>query len=151
MLQMDSVIFKKSFCFSYFRLMAKAKSTYFCQHCGYESPKWLRPCPSCKPWSAFVEEGVEKTGSNVREWRSTSTPSTSRRSSKAAVINELVYQDEQRVTTPDKEFNRVLGGGSVTGALVLIGGEPGIGKSTLMLQLALSIPEVKILYISVGK
>lgn len=128
--------------------MAKAKSTYFCQQCGYESPKWLGQCPSCKQWNTFVEEVVEKTSSKVPEWRSTSASTTSRRSNKAAIINEIVYQDEQRLTTPDKEFNRVLGGGIVPGSLVLIGGEPGIGKSTLMLQLALGIPKVKTLYIS---
>ena len=128
--------------------MAKAKTTYFCQQCGYESPKWLGQCPSCKQWNTFVEEVVEKTGSKVPEWRSTTTPTSSRRTNKAAIINEIVYQDEQRLTTPDKEFNRVLGGGIVPGSLVLIGGEPGIGKSTLMLQLALGIPKVKTLYIS---
>ncbi|HLT87799.1 MAG TPA: DNA repair protein RadA [Sphingobacterium sp.] len=128
--------------------MAKAKSTYFCQHCGYESAKWLGQCPSCKQWNTFVEEVVEKVSSKVPEWRSTSVPTSSRRANKAAIINEIVYQDEQRLATLDKEFNRVLGGGIVPGSLVLIGGEPGIGKSTLMLQLALGIPKIKTLYIS---
>src|SRR5690606_40266366 len=71
-----------------------------------------------------------------------------KRTNKAAVIHEIVYQEEQRLLTPDKEFNRVLGGGIVPGSLVLIGGEPGIGKSTLMLQVALSMPNSKVLYIS---
>lgn len=129
--------------------MAKTKSAYFCQSCGYESPKWLGQCPSCKQWNSFVEEVVEKSSSRVPEWRSTSTVTgTNKRSNKAAIIHEIVYSEEQRILSPDKEFNRVLGGGIVPGSLVLIGGEPGIGKSTLMLQLALSIPQVKTLYIS---
>ena len=129
--------------------MAKTKSAYFCQSCGYESPKWLGQCPSCKQGNTVVEEIVEKASSRVPEWRSTSTgPGIQKRTNKAAVIHEIVYSEEQRILTPDKEFNRVLGGGIVPGSLVLIGGEPGIGKSTLMLQLALSIPKVKTLYIS---
>ncbi len=128
--------------------MAKSKSAYFCQSCGYESPKWLGQCPSCKQWNTFVEEVVEKSSSRVPEWRSTSTSATPKRTNKAAVIHEIVYSEEQRIFSPDKEFNRVLGGGIVPGSLVLIGGEPGIGKSTLMLQLALSIPKIKTLYIS---
>lgn len=129
--------------------MAKSKSAFFCQSCGYESPKWLGQCPSCKQWNSFVEEVVEKASSRVPEWRSTVTHSgTVKRTNKAAIIHEIIYSEEQRITTPDKEFNRVLGGGIVAGSLVLIGGEPGIGKSTLMLQLALSIPNIKVLYIS---
>ena len=129
--------------------MAKTKSAYFCQSCGYESSKWLGQCPSCKEWNTFVEEVVDKGSSRVPEWRSsTISPSTNKRSNKAAIIHEIVYSEEQRILSPDKEFNRVLGGGIVPGSLVLIGGEPGIGKSTLMLQLALSIPKVKTLYIS---
>lgn len=129
--------------------MAKSKSAYFCQSCGYESPKWLGQCPSCKQWNSFVEEVVEKSSSRVPEWRSTTTAAgLQKRAKKAAIIHEIVYSEEQRIATPDNEFNRVLGGGIVPGSLVLIGGEPGIGKSTLMLQLALSIPHVKVLYIS---
>ena len=130
--------------------MAKSKSAYFCQSCGYESAKWLGQCPSCKQWNSFVEEVVSSGPSRVPEWRSSlSSPSNSKkRSNKAAVIHEIVYSDERRILTPDNEFNRVLGGGIVRGSLVLIGGEPGIGKSTLMLQLALSIPKIRTLYIS---
>lgn len=127
--------------------MAKTKSAYFCQDCGYESAKWLGQCPSCKSWNSFVEEVVEKKGSSrVPEWRSTATKAST--TNKAAIIHEIVYKDEDRVLTPDQEFNRVLGGGIVPGSLVLIGGEPGIGKSTLMLQIALSTPNVKTLYVS---
>ena len=130
--------------------MAKSKSAYFCQSCGYESPKWLGQCPSCKQWNSFVEEVVEKSSSRVPEWRSTTATVSGapKRANKAAIIHEIVYSEEQRILTPDKEFNRVLGGGIVPGSLVLIGGEPGIGKSTLMLQLALSLPNIKVLYIS---
>lgn len=129
--------------------MAKSKSAYFCQSCGYESPKWLGQCPSCKQWNTFVEEVVTTSSSRVPEWRSTTVGSgATKRTNKAAIIHEIVYSEEQRILTPDKEFNRVLGGGIVPGSLVLIGGEPGIGKSTLMLQLALSLPEVRTLYIS---
>jgi len=129
--------------------MAKSKSAYFCQSCGYESPKWMGQCPSCKQWNSFVEEVVTPASSRVPEWRSTTAGTTAtKRTNKAAIIHEIVYSEEQRILTPDKEFNRVLGGGIVPGSLVLIGGEPGIGKSTLMLQLALSLPAVKTLYIS---
>ncbi|MFZ4262826.1 DNA repair protein RadA [Sphingobacterium sp. HJSM2_6] len=129
--------------------MAKSKSAYFCQSCGYESPKWLGQCPSCKQWNSFVEEVVEKASSRVPEWRSSASPvGASKRTNKAAIIHEIVYSEEQRLETLDREFNRVLGGGIVPGSLVLIGGEPGIGKSTLMLQLALGLPKVKTLYIS---
>ena len=128
--------------------MAKTKSAYFCQSCGYESAKWLGQCPSCKQWNTFVEEVVDKGSSRVPEWRSTAAAGSPKRTNKAAVIHEIVYSEEKRILTPDSEFNRVLGGGIVPGSLVLIGGEPGIGKSTLMLQLALSIPQVKTLYIS---
>lgn len=128
--------------------MAKSKSAHFCQSCGYESPKWLGQCPSCKQWNTFVEEVVTPTSSRVPEWRSTNNSASGKRQNQAAIIHEIVYTEEQRLITPDKEFNRVLGGGIVPGSLVLIGGEPGIGKSTLMLQLALSIPASKVLYIS---
>ncbi|WP_149527370.1 DNA repair protein RadA [Sphingobacterium hotanense] len=129
--------------------MAKTKSAYFCQSCGYDSPKWLGQCPSCKQWNSFVEEVVEKSSSRVPEWRSTaSSKAETKRANKAAIIHEIVYSEEQRIVTPDKEFNRVLGGGIVPGSLVLIGGEPGIGKSTLMLQLALTVSHVKTIYIS---
>lgn len=128
--------------------MAKSKSAHFCQSCGYESPKWLGQCPSCKQWNTFVEEVVTPPPSRVPEWRSTNNSTSGKRQNQAAIIHEIVYTEEQRLITPDKEFNRVLGGGIVPGSLVLIGGEPGIGKSTLMLQLALSIPASKVLYIS---
>ena len=126
--------------------MAKSKVAYFCQSCGFESPKWLGKCPSCQQWNTFVEEVIEKVNVAVPNWKSNST--TTQRSNKPVQVSEITFDQEQRMLTPDKEFNRVLGGGIVAGSLVLIGGEPGIGKSTLMLQLALNMPGVKVLYVS---
>jgi DNA repair protein RadA/Sms len=126
--------------------MAKSKVAYFCQSCGFESPKWLGKCPSCQQWNTFVEEIIEKTNTAVPTWKSNST--STQRSNKPVQISEITFDEEQRTLTPDKEFNRVLGGGIVAGSLVLIGGEPGIGKSTLMLQLALNMPQMKVLYVS---
>ena len=125
--------------------MAKTKSAYFCQSCGYESAKWLGKCPSCNQWNSFVEEVIQKGSNSVPEWK---TASGGSRIAKPSAIDEIVFAEESRLITPDGEFNRVLGGGIVPGSLVLIGGEPGIGKSTLMLQLALNLPGMKILYVS---
>src|ERR1700761_189557 len=126
--------------------MAKTKIAYFCQSCGFESPKWLGKCPSCQQWNTFAEEIIEKANSSIPDWKA---PSTSlQRSNKPTPVSEITFNEEDRILTPDAEFNRVLGGGIVAGSLVLIGGEPGIGKSTLMLQLALSMPNIKVLYIS---
>lgn len=126
--------------------MAKSKVAYFCQSCGFESPKWLGKCPSCQQWNTFVEEVIEKVNVAVPTWKSNST--STQRSNKPVQVSEITFDEEQRTLTPDKEFNRVLGGGIVAGSLVLIGGEPGIGKSTLMLQLALNMPQMKVLYVS---
>lgn len=126
--------------------MAKSKVAYFCQSCGFESPKWLGKCPSCQQWNTFVEELIEKVNVAVPTWKSNST--STQRSNKPVQVSEITFDQEQRMLTPDKEFNRVLGGGIVAGSLVLIGGEPGIGKSTLMLQLALNMSNLKVLYVS---
>lgn len=126
--------------------MAKTRSAYFCQSCGYESAKWLGKCPSCNQWNTFVEEVIEKSKSGVSDWKGSST--SLQRSNKPAQIHEIIYSEESRIITSDKEFNRVLGGGIVGGSIVLIGGEPGIGKSTLMLQIALNLPGLKVLYVS---
>ncbi|MGF7075228.1 DNA repair protein RadA [Mucilaginibacter sp. 3215] len=126
--------------------MAKSKIAYFCQSCGFESPKWLGKCPSCQQWNTFVEEVIEKGNAAVPAWKPAST--SQQRANKPVAVTEITYTEEHRVPTPDKEFNRVLGGGIVPGSLVLIGGEPGIGKSTLMLQLALNMPNQKVLYVS---
>jgi DNA repair protein RadA/Sms len=126
--------------------MAKSKIAYFCQSCGFESPKWLGKCPSCQQWNTFVEEVIEKGNASVPAWKPAST--SQQRANKPVQVTDITYTEEHRVPTPDKEFNRVLGGGIVPGSLVLIGGEPGIGKSTLMLQLALNMPHQKVLYVS---
>ncbi|MGN6639279.1 MAG: DNA repair protein RadA [Mucilaginibacter sp.] len=126
--------------------MAKTKVAYFCQSCGFESPKWLGKCPSCGQWNTFAEEIIEKANVAIPNWKTTST--TMQRANKPVQVAEISFDEEHRVLTPDKEFNRVLGGGIVAGSLVLIGGEPGIGKSTLMLQLALNMPGMKVLYVS---
>ncbi|MEO6150938.1 MAG: DNA repair protein RadA [Mucilaginibacter sp.] len=126
--------------------MAKTKFAYFCQSCGYESAKWLGKCPSCAQWNTFAEEIIEKAKTSVPDWKAPST--TLQRSNKPIQVADITFNEEHRLLTPDKEFNRVLGGGIVAGSLVLIGGEPGIGKSTLMLQLALNMPKLKVLYVS---
>lgn len=126
--------------------MAKSKVAYFCQSCGFESPKWLGKCPSCGQWNTLVEEVIEKANVAVPDWKPSST--SMQRSNKPIEVADITFDEDQRILTPDKEFNRVLGGGIVAGSLVLIGGEPGIGKSTLMLQLALNMPNLKVLYVS---
>ncbi len=128
--------------------MAKTKFAYFCQSCGFESAKWLGKCPSCQQWNTFVEEIIDKGTPNnaVPTWKVSSN--TQQRANKPVQVADITFNEEDRVLTPDKEFNRVLGGGIVAGSLVLIGGEPGIGKSTLMLQLALNMPNIKVLYVS---
>jgi DNA repair protein RadA/Sms len=126
--------------------LAKSKIAYFCQSCGYESAKWLGKCPSCAQWNTFVEEVIEKANVSVPNWKAAST--TQQRANKPVQVADITFTDEDRLLTPDAEFNRVLGGGIVAGSLVLIGGEPGIGKSTLMLQLALNMPNLKVLYVS---
>ncbi len=125
--------------------MAKVKSSFFCQNCGHQSPKWLGKCPSCGDWNTFVEELVEKEDKNEKgSWR---TSNTQKIVNKPRAIHEITYSEQPRTITKDKELNRVLGGGIVPGSMVLIGGEPGIGKSTLMLQIALSLPS-RVLYVS---
>ena len=127
--------------------MSKIKKAYFCQSCGYQSPKWLGKCPSCESWNTMVEELVQKEDTNKKgSWKTSSTSRT--RANKPRKLEEIQFSAQQRVITPDEELNRVLGGGIVPGSLVLIGGEPGIGKSTLMLQIALTLNQLKVLYVS---
>ncbi|WP_421945363.1 DNA repair protein RadA [Pedobacter sp.] len=125
--------------------MAKSKTAYFCQSCGYESAKWMGKCPSCNQWNTFVEEIVEKTPASVPTWKN---ETTGRKVNKPSKVDEIEQSVERRISTNDKELDRVLGGGLVEGSLILIGGEPGIGKSTLMLQLALNLDGKKLLYVS---
>jgi DNA repair protein RadA/Sms len=126
--------------------MSKTKTLFFCQSCGYESAKWLGKCPTCGAWNSFVEEVVVKAEANKNEW-SGKSPSREKMA-KPRTLAEITASAEVRLQTPDAELNRVLGGGIVPGSLVLIGGEPGIGKSTLMLQLGLTLTRLKILYVS---
>lgn len=120
--------------------MAKLKSVYYCQNCGAQSPKWIGRCPSCNEWNTYVEEIINAKPKD--------TSYTSSRSSSPQILSEVKLNDEHRIALPDAELNRVLGGGLVPGSVILIGGDPGIGKSTLMLQLALSLTNKKILYVS---
>lgn len=123
--------------------MAKAKTAYFCQECGYNSPKWVGRCPSCGEWNTLVQEVIEKEDKKTAvSWKSVNL------ASRPKAITEIVYENEPRIVTKDGELNRVLGGGIVQGSLVLIGGEPGIGKSTLMLQIALTLSDRRVLYVS---
>ncbi|WP_181351083.1 DNA repair protein RadA [Thalassobacillus sp. CUG 92003] len=126
--------------------MAKRKSKFVCQECGYESAKWMGKCPGCHQWNTFVEE-VEATGNSSRHTFQTSSSSGVAKPEK---ITEIKTEKEPRVTTDMPEFNRVLGGGIVPGSLVLIGGDPGIGKSTLLLQVSsqLADRDFPVLYIS---
>lgn len=121
--------------------MAKTKSVYFCQSCGYESPKWLGKCPACGEWNTFVEE-------KVTVGKKSNSKSSRSGMAQPIKLSEIETLDEPRIHMPSEELNRVLGGGLVAGSLTLIGGEPGIGKSTLLLQNILSIRNKKILYIS---
>ena len=121
--------------------MAKIKSAWFCSECGAESPKWQGKCPSCGAWNTMVEEKISaKSSKNAAGVR--------RAKSKIQKVTEIELNEEPRIKMPSNELNRVLGGGLVAGSLVLIGGEPGIGKSTLVLQNILSIRSKKILYVS---
>ncbi|CAL2062550.1 DNA repair protein RadA [Tenacibaculum sp. 190524A05c] len=123
--------------------MAKTKTTYFCQNCGAQHAKWVGQCPNCKEWNTVVEEVVQKE--EKRNWKS---PSNSQKTvSKPLKIQEIELNTEERIQTRNNELDTVLGGGLVKGSVVLLGGEPGIGKSTLLLQIALQITE-KVLYVS---
>ncbi|MBT1701076.1 DNA repair protein RadA [Fulvivirgaceae bacterium PWU4] len=126
--------------------MAKSKTVFYCQSCGYESAKWLGKCPACNSWNTFAEEVITKQGSAKNEWRQES--SSKQRQSKARTLDEIETAHDIRWNSGDQELNRVLGGGVVPGSLILIGGEPGIGKSTLMLQAGLRLKEQKVLYVS---
>jgi DNA repair protein RadA/Sms len=123
--------------------MAKTKTAFFCQNCGTQYAKWVGQCSACKQWNTVVEEVVQKE--EKTNWKSSSQ--ASKRVSKPLLVNEISIEKEVRLNTFDLEFNRVLGGGLVPGALVLLGGEPGVGKSTLLLQIALKLP-YKTLYVS---
>lgn len=123
--------------------MAKIKTTFFCQNCGTQYAKWQGQCNACKEWNTIAEEVLQKPEKS--DWK---TPSKStKRISKPLKIKDIDLSEEARLNSLDNEFNRVLGGGIVPGSLTLLGGEPGIGKSTLLLQISLRLP-YKVLYVS---
>ncbi len=125
--------------------MAKTKTTYFCQNCGAQSARWIGRCPACNEWNTYVEEVVSKgDDAKIPGIAGTST----QRAAKPLLVNEISLSEQNRLPVYDKELSRVLGGGLVPGSLILFGGEPGIGKSTLMLQVALNMKNLKVLYIS---
>jgi len=120
--------------------MAKVKSVFYCQNCGAQSPKWIGKCPSCNEWNSYVEEVVNRTDSSAKlRIKPNSQPKQ---------LSSIEVEERQRFTLVDQELNRVLGGGIVPGSLILFGGEPGIGKSTLLLQLALRQLNFSVLYVS---
>lgn len=125
-------------------MMAKTKTKFFCQSCGYESPKWLGKCPGCEAWNTFVEE-VE----TVVKSKGLHTNFLNKKEKAVSIIN-IESSQEDRIVTDNRELNRVLGGGIVPGSLILVGGDPGIGKSTLLLQTShlLTQLDLKVLYIS---
>lgn len=127
--------------------MSKVKTGFFCQNCGYESAKWLGKCPSCQQWNTFVEELVQKDNkkATANDWRSFSDETPAR---KTILLQQIQTKDTPRLLTRDNELNRVLGGGIVPGSIVLVAGEPGIGKSTLFLQMGLHLTDITTLYIS---
>ena len=120
----------------------KVKTAYFCQNCGTQHPKWQGQCPACKEWNTIVEEVVQKE--EVKLWSKKGADSKV----KALKVADISLANESRIKTGNTELDRVLGGGIVPGAVALLGGEPGIGKSTLMLQLALGLKNFKTLYVS---
>ena len=126
--------------------MSKLKTAYFCSNCGYESTKWVGKCPSCNTWNTFVEEVISK---NVDKkdigWKDYNEE---KRNTKTVLLNDVTSTTEDRILTGDAELNRVLGGGIVGGSIVLVAGEPGIGKSTLFLQVGLQLKGIRTLYIS---
>jgi DNA repair protein RadA/Sms len=121
--------------------MPKTKTVYICQNCGAEAAKWIGRCQSCGMWNTYVEEIIHRNSKLPG-------PEFSESSSNPVSISEIASTSEKRINTKNTELNRILGGGLVPGSLVLLGGEPGIGKSTIALQLALTLNELKVLYIS---
>ncbi len=121
--------------------MAQTKSIYVCQNCGAQSPKWIGKCPSCNEWNSYVEEIISKKQSSGKL-------SVQMSGNQPLTLDNIETLQNKRISVPIEEFNRVLGGGIVPGSIILLGGDPGIGKSTLALQLALILKDRKILYTS---
>ena len=126
--------------------MSKIKTAFFCSNCGYESAKWTGKCPSCNEWNTFIEEVITKDNKlEEADWKKFSPD---KKEGRTISLHEVISAEEKRIVTADPELNRVLGGGIVAGSIVLVAGEPGIGKSTLFLQNGLRLPGVRTLYIS---
>ena len=126
--------------------MSKIKTAFFCSNCGYESTKWLGKCPACSQWNTFIEEVIDKgTNKNGETWKNYHAE---KKSTSTVALQDVSSKEESRIVTRDPELNRVLGGGIVSGSIILLGGEPGIGKSTLLLQDALELKNVVTLYLS---
>jgi len=125
--------------------MSKTKTAFFCSNCGYESAKWLGKCPACNEWNTFTEEVLDKGNDKETNWDGYRSE---KRSSKTIALQEVTSDPEKRIISRDQELNRVLGGGIVTGSIILVAGEPGIGKSTLFLQNGLQLDHLRVLYIS---
>lgn len=125
--------------------MSKVKTAFFCSNCGYESAKWVGKCPSCGNWNTFVEEVIHKPSPKENGWKDFQEE---RKDIKTIALHTVEATDQKRIITTDPELNRVLGGGIVAGSIVLIAGEPGIGKSTLFLQIGLLLKDKTVLYIS---
>jgi len=127
--------------------MAKIKSAFFCQQCGYETPKWTGKCPSCGAWNSFVEEVVQRDDKKKGDGHVWDEEGGNEKG-KAHKLDDVVQVQEARLMAPDTELNRVLGGGVVPGSVILVAGDPGIGKSTLFLQCALQWKAITTLYVS---
>ena len=124
--------------------MTKLKTTFFCQNCGTQSAQWMGKCKSCGEWNTMVEEVINKPKSGIISWDKKKYNNIN----KAQIISDISLKSKARIDTSDNELNRVLGGGIVGGSLILLGGEPGIGKSTLLLQVVLKIQGEKTLYVT---
>lgn len=125
--------------------MSKVKTAFFCSSCGYESAKWTGKCPACNTWNSFVEEVIHKEVNKDNEWRELAEV---KRETKIIALHQIPKIAQERILSTDEELNRVLGGGIVRGSIVLVAGEPGIGKSTLFLQTGLMMKNIRVLYVS---
>lgn len=125
--------------------MSKIKTAFFCSNCGYESAKWIGKCPACSQWNTFTEEVLDKGNAKEEKW---DDYKEEKRKTKTVSLNEVQTTEEKRIQSQDPELDRVLGGGIVPGSIILVAGEPGIGKSTLFLQNGLLLNQLRVLYIS---